>query len=174
MHQNIPNNHGMYNAFLISFYICHSLLNTSLVFSDPFLFSFSLRHPTLHMVHTIYQQYTMNSLFCVSSSLWEILLLYVSPTFFSHLILYKILPCFVFSSFGSLIIHLYGILFFLQDIFIVRVLRKLAAIFGFSVIGEKVFLRRGKKYTFGKSIFKTFFQNRISQILPPFLSTSDS
>ena len=51
---------------------------------------------------------------------------------------------------------------------------KMAAIFGFSVIGERDFMRDPKKYTFGKSIFKTFFQNRIFEILPPFLSTLNS
>ena len=50
-------------------------------------------------------------------------------------------------------------------------LQKMAAKFGFWEIGEREFQRDPKKYTFGKSIFKTFFQNRISQILPPFLST---
>ena len=48
---------------------------------------------------------------------------------------------------------------------------KMAAIFGFSMIGERVFLEDPKKYTFGKTIFKTFFKNRNSEILPPFLST---
>ena len=52
--------------------------------------------------------------------------------------------------------------------------KKMAAKFRFSVIGERDFLRDPKKYTFGKSNFKTFFQNRISQILPPFLSTSNT
>ena len=51
---------------------------------------------------------------------------------------------------------------------------KMAAIFGFSVIGERDFLRDPKKYTFGKSIFKTFCKNRKSEILPPFLSTSNT
>jgi len=50
----------------------------------------------------------------------------------------------------------------------------MAAKFGFSRIGTRDFLRDPKKYTFGKSIFKTFFKNRNSEILPPFLSTSDS
>ena len=47
----------------------------------------------------------------------------------------------------------------------------MAAKFGFSVIGERDFLRDPKKYTFGKSIFKTFYKNQNTQILPPFLST---
>ena len=51
---------------------------------------------------------------------------------------------------------------------------KMAAIFGFSRIGERVFLEEVKKYTFGKSIFKTFFKNQNSEILPPFLSTLHS
>ena len=50
-------------------------------------------------------------------------------------------------------------------------LQKMAAIFGFWMIGERDFPRDPKKYTFGKSIFKTFSKNRKSQILPPFLST---
>ena len=50
----------------------------------------------------------------------------------------------------------------------------MAAKLRFSVIGERDFLRDPKKYTFGKTNFKTFFKNRISQILPPFLSTSNS
>tara|TARA_A100001015_G_C14855044_1_gene658020 strand:- start:294 stop:572 length:279 start_codon:yes stop_codon:yes gene_type:complete len=54
------------------------------------------------------------------------------------------------------------------------ILQKMAAIFGFSVIGERVFLEDPKKYTFGKTNFKTFFQNRIFEILPPFLSTLNS
>ena len=33
------------------------------------------------------------------------------------------------------------------------------------------FLRDPKKYTFGKVNFKTFYKNRKSEILPPFLST---
>ena len=51
---------------------------------------------------------------------------------------------------------------------------KMAAIFGFSEIGERDFLREAKKYTFGKSIFKRFFKSRKSEILPPFLSTLDT
>ena len=51
---------------------------------------------------------------------------------------------------------------------------KMTAKFGFSVIGERVFLKDPKKYTFGKSNFKTFFKSWISQILPPFLSTLDT
>ena len=51
---------------------------------------------------------------------------------------------------------------------------KMAAKFGFSVIGKREFLRDPKKYTFGKSNFKTFYKNRKTQILPPFLSTSNS
>ena len=47
----------------------------------------------------------------------------------------------------------------------------MAAKFGFWEIGERDFLRDPKKYTFGKSIFKTFYKNRNSEILPPFLST---
>ena len=50
-------------------------------------------------------------------------------------------------------------------------LQKMAAKFGFWEIGERVFLEDPKKYTFGKSIFKTFYKNRKSEILPPFLST---
>ena len=49
--------------------------------------------------------------------------------------------------------------------------QKMAAKFGFSVIGKRDFLRDPKKYTFGKTNFKTFFKNRKSEILPPFLST---
>jgi hypothetical protein len=49
--------------------------------------------------------------------------------------------------------------------------QKMAAKFGFSRIGERVFLEEVKKYTFGKSNFKTFYKNRNSEILPPFLST---
>ena len=49
--------------------------------------------------------------------------------------------------------------------------QKMAAKFGFSMIGERVFLEEVKKYTFGKSIFKTFYKNQKTQILPPFLST---
>ena len=41
-------------------------------------------------------------------------------------------------------------------------------------IGIRDILKGSKKYTFGKSIFKTFFKNRNSEILPPFLSTSNS
>ena len=52
--------------------------------------------------------------------------------------------------------------------------KKMAAKFGFSGIGDRDILREAKKYTFGKSIFKTFFKNRNSEILPPFLSTLDS
>ena len=51
---------------------------------------------------------------------------------------------------------------------------KMAAIFGFSRIGIRDILEDPKKYTFGKSIFKTFFKNRNSEILPPFLSTLNS
>ena len=47
----------------------------------------------------------------------------------------------------------------------------MAAKFGFSLIGKRDFLRDPKKYTFGKSIFKTFCKNQKTQILPPFLST---
>jgi len=52
--------------------------------------------------------------------------------------------------------------------------QKMAAKFGFSLIGEWDFLRDPKKYTFGKSIFKTFCKNQKTQILPPFLSTSNT
>jgi hypothetical protein len=52
--------------------------------------------------------------------------------------------------------------------------KKMAAIFGFSRIGIRDILEDPKKYTFGKSIFKTFFKNRNSEILPPFLSTLDT
>ena len=54
------------------------------------------------------------------------------------------------------------------------ILYKMAAKFGFSVIGERDFQRDPKKYTFGKTNFKTFFKNRKTQILPPFLSTSNT
>ena len=40
--------------------------------------------------------------------------------------------------------------------------------------GTRVFLEDPKKYTFGKSNFKTFFKSRKSEILPPFLSTSNT
>ena len=50
----------------------------------------------------------------------------------------------------------------------------MAAKFGFSMIGKRDFLRDPKKYTFGKTNFKTFFKSRKSEILPPFLSTSNS
>ena len=50
----------------------------------------------------------------------------------------------------------------------------MAAIFRISRIGIRGFLREAKKYTFGKSNFKTFFKNRKTQILPPFLSTLHS
>ena len=52
--------------------------------------------------------------------------------------------------------------------------QKMAAKLRFWVIGKRDFLRDPKKYTFGKSIFKTFCKNQKTQILPPFLSTSDS
>ena len=52
--------------------------------------------------------------------------------------------------------------------------QKMAAKFGFSLIGKRDFLEDPKKYTFGKSIFKTFSKSRKTQILPPFLSTLDS
>ena len=51
---------------------------------------------------------------------------------------------------------------------------KMAAKLRFSRIGKREFLRDPKKYTFGKSIFKTFCKNRKTQILPPFLSTSNT
>ena len=51
---------------------------------------------------------------------------------------------------------------------------KMAAKYGFWEIGIRDFLRDPKKYTFGKSIFKTFCKNRNSEILPPFLSTLHS
>jgi hypothetical protein len=50
-------------------------------------------------------------------------------------------------------------------------LQKMAAKYRFWEIGEREFLRDPKKYTFGKSNFKTFLKSRIFQILPPFLST---
>jgi hypothetical protein len=40
--------------------------------------------------------------------------------------------------------------------------------------GIRFFLEEVKKYTFGKSNFKTFCKNRKSEILPPFLSTLDT
>ena len=51
---------------------------------------------------------------------------------------------------------------------------KMAAKFVFSGIGDRDILRDPKKYTFGKTNFKTFFKNQKSQILPPFLSTLDT
>ena len=48
-----------------------------------------------------------------------------------------------------------------------RILQKMAAIFGFSLIGKRDFMRDPKKYTFGKSNFKTFFKTRKFEILPP-------
>ena len=51
---------------------------------------------------------------------------------------------------------------------------KVAAKFGFSGIGIRDFLRDPKKYTFGKTNFKTLFKNQKTQILPPFLSTLHS
>jgi len=53
-------------------------------------------------------------------------------------------------------------------------LQKMAAKIGFSVIGQRDFLRDPKKYTFGKLNFKTFYKTRIFEILPPFLSTLHS
>ena len=50
-------------------------------------------------------------------------------------------------------------------------LQKMAAKYRFWEIGERDFLRDPKKYTFGKSNFKTFLKSRIFEILPPFLST---
>ena len=47
----------------------------------------------------------------------------------------------------------------------------MAAKLRFSVIGKRDFLEDPKKYTFGKSNFKTFLKTRIFEILPPFLST---
>ena len=52
--------------------------------------------------------------------------------------------------------------------------QKMAAKFGFSLIGKREFLRDPKKYTFGKTNFKTFYKTRIFEILPPFLSTLDT
>ena len=57
---------------------------------------------------------------------------------------------------------------------LLNIQQKMAAKFGFSMIGIRDFLRDPKKYTFGKSIFKTFCKNRKTEILPPFLSTLDS
>jgi hypothetical protein len=54
------------------------------------------------------------------------------------------------------------------------ILQKMAAKYGFWEIRDKVFLEEVKKYTFGKSNFKTFCKNRKSEILPPFLSTLDT
>ena len=54
---------------------------------------------------------------------------------------------------------------------LIWLLQKMAAKYRFWEIGERVFLEEVKKYTFGKSIFKTFYKNRKSEILPPFLST---
>ena len=56
----------------------------------------------------------------------------------------------------------------------IRFYKKMAAKFGFSGIGIRDILEGSKKYTFGKSNFKTFFKNRNSEILPPFLSTSNT
>ena len=57
---------------------------------------------------------------------------------------------------------------------LIWLLQKMAAKYRFWEIGERVFLEEVKKYTFGKSIFKTFSKNQKTQILPPFLSTLHS